>query len=155
MKRIIDRWHWGRLYVEDYSVLFANVMTQKRFDHHRSQPVMLAHHDRIVLSTGEVELTEGPMVFHEGANREHPTWLRIRVPDRLDLRLDVERIIDAQDLLDEVPVARSRLVKPLVHRLVGRPGYFRFDSRFELTVIEDGVEVRRSGSTLHEMVALS
>jgi hypothetical protein len=155
MKRIIDRWHWGRLYVEDYSLLFANVMTQKRFDHHRSQPVMLARHDQIVLSTGEVELTEGPMVFHPGANREHPTWLRIRVPDRLDLRLDVERIIDAQDLLDEVPVARSRLVKPLVHRLVGRPGYFRFDSRFTLTVVEDGGEVHRTGSTLHEMVALS
>jgi hypothetical protein len=155
MKRIIDRWHWGRLYVEDYSLLFANVLTQKRFRHHRSQPLMLAREGEIVLSTGEVELTEGPMVFHEVANREHPTSLRLQVPGRVDLRLEVERVIDAQDLLDEVPIARSRLVKPIVHRLVGRPGYLRFDSRFELTVVEDGVEVHRSGSTLHEMVALS
>ncbi|MGZ4447718.1 MAG: hypothetical protein ACXVEC_13345 [Nocardioides sp.] len=156
MKRIIDRWHWGRLYVADYSLLFANVLTQKRFDGHRSQPLMLAREDEIVLSTGEVELTEGPMVFHPGANREHPTWLRMQVPGRLDLRLDVERVIDAQDLLDEVPVARSRFVKPLVHRLVGRPGYFRFDSRFVLRVHEDdGRVVERTGSTLHEMVALS
>lgn len=155
MKRIIQRWHWGRLYVEDYSLLYANVMTQKRFDHHRSQPLMLAKDGEVLLSTGEVVLTEGPMVFHEGANREYPTWLRIEVPGKVDLRLTVERIIDAQDLLDEVPVARSRFVKPLIHRLVGRPGYFRFDSRFELTVVEDGVAVQRSGHTLHEMVALA
>ena len=155
MKRIIERWHWGRLYVDDYSLLFANVMTQKRLGHHRSQPLMLAREDDIVLSTGEVTLSEGPMVFHPGANREHPTWLRLEVPGRVDLRLTVDRIIDAQDLLEEVPVARSRFVKPLVHRLVGRPGYFRFDSHFELTVHEDGREVRRTGRTLHEMVALA
>ena len=122
MKRIIERWHWGRLYVEDYSLLFANVMTQKRLGHHRSQPLMLAREDEIVLSTGEVTLSEGPMVFHPARDREHPTWLRLEVPGRVDLRLTVDRVIDAQDLLDEVPVARSRFVKPLVHRLVGPAG---------------------------------
>lgn len=153
MKRIIERWHWGRLYVDDYSVLFANVLTQARLGHHVSSPLMLAHEKDIVLSTGEMTLTEGPTVFHDGAGRDYPTWVRLEVPGRLDLRLDVERIIDAQDLLDEVPVVRTRPVKALVHKLV-RPGYFRFDSRFELTVIEDGQEIRRTGRTLHEMVAL-
>lgn len=153
MKRIIERWHWGRLYLPDYSFIYANVMTQKRFGHHRSQPVMLAKDDQILLSTGEVELTEGPLVFHEGANREYPTWIALSSPGAFDLRLDVERIIDSQDLLDEVPVVRR--IKPLVRTLVGRPGYFRFDSRFELTVHEDGGTVTRTGHTLHEMVALA
>lgn len=157
MKRIIERWHWGRLYLDDYSFIFANVMTQKRFDHHRSQPVMLAKNGEILLSTGEVELTEGPMVFHENANREYPTWLEIDSPGQFTLRLDVERIIDSQDLLDEVPVIRR--IKPLIRKLVGRPGYFRYDSRFVLTVWEDGPEgrtaVTRTGNTLHEMVALA
>jgi len=157
MKRIIERWHWGRLYLPDYSVIFANVMTQKRFDHHRSQPVMLAKNGDIVLSTGEVELTEGPMVFHANANREYPTWVEISSPGQFNLRLDVERIIDSQDLLDEVPVIRR--IKPLIRKLVGRPGYFRYDSRFVLTLWEDGpegvTEVTRTGNTLHEMVALA
>jgi hypothetical protein len=154
MKRIISRWHWGRLYVEDYSLLFANVLTQKRFDHHRSQPVMLAHRDHVVLSTGEVTLAEGPLTFHEGANRSYPTWLSLESPGRFTLRLDVQRIIDAQDLLDEVPVVRSRAVKPLIHRLVGRPGYFRFDSDFELVAHGSDGPAVRTGRTLHEMVAL-
>lgn len=154
MKRIIERWHWGRLYVEDYSLLFANVLTQKRLNHHRSAPLMLAHNDRIVLSNGEMTITEGPMEFHAVANREFPRWLELEVPGQVRLRLDVERIIDAQDILDELPVVRSKLVKPIIHKLVGRPGYFRFDSRFVLTVVQDGEEVVRRGSTLHEMVAL-
>lgn len=151
MKRIIERWHWGRLYTEDYSLLFANVITQKRLNHHQSAPLMLADRDGVLLSTGEVTLTEGPMQFHAGAGREHPEWIQLEVPGEVTLRLDVERIIDAQDLLDEVPVVRSRAVKPIIHLLLGRPGYFRFDSQFTLTV---GDRAPVIGRTLHEMVAL-
>lgn len=154
MKRIVQRWHWGRLYTDDFSLLFANVMTQKRLGHHWSQPLMLAKNDQIVLSTGEVTLTEGPTMFHQAANRDYPTWISLEVPGQVELRLNVERIIDCMDLLDEVPVVRSPLVKPLVRGLVGRPGYFRFDSTYELTVYEDGRAEHRTGRTLHEMVAL-
>jgi hypothetical protein len=154
MKRIIERWHWGRLYTDEFSVLFANVLTQPRLDHHRSAPVMLARKGEVVLSTGEVELTEGPMHFHSGANREYPEWIRLDVPGELTLTLNVERIIDAQDLLDEVPVVRSRAVKPLIHRLLGRPGYFRFDSTFELVLADQHGGETLTGRTLHEMVAL-
>jgi hypothetical protein len=69
------------------------------------------------------------------------------------LRLDVERIIDSQDLLDEVPVIRR--IKPVIRKLVGRPGYFRFDSRFVLDVWEGEEMITRTGHTLHEMVALA
>lgn len=155
MKRIIDRWHWGRLYLDDYSLIFASVLTQKRLGRHLSRPLMLARGNEVVLSTGEVTVSEGPLVFHPGANRTYPAWLRLEVPGQVDLRFTIDTIIDSQDLLDEVPVARSRFVKPVVHALVGRPGYFRFDSTYELTIIEDGETISRSGRTLHEMVALS
>lgn len=155
MKRIIDRWHWGRLYLDDVSLIFATVLTQKRFNRHMSRPLMLAIDGKIVLSTGEVELTEGPMVFHEGANRSYPQWLRLTAGDQVDLRLDIQRILDFQDLLDEVPVARSRFVKPLINKLGIRPGYFRFDSTYTLKINVDGHEMSRSGSTLHELVGLS
>jgi hypothetical protein len=122
---------------------------------HMSRPLMLAKDGQIVLSTGEVEVSEGPLVFSEAANRSYPTWLRLQVPGRVDLKLVVERIIDEQDLLDEIPVARTRLVKPIINKLIGRPGYFRFDSTYELTVNLAGENVTRIGRTLHEMVALS
>ena len=77
-----------------------------------------------------------------------------RLADRRRLRLDVTRIIHAHDLLDDLPVVRFPFVKPLVHRAVGHPGYFRFLSDFHLRVEADGEMLECTGTTLHEMVAL-
>ena len=154
MKKIIDRWHWGRLYDDDYSLLFANVLTQPRRGAHEIAPLMLARGGEIVLSTGETTLTEGPRRYNPVAGREYPEWIEMRVPDRLELRLTVESVIHAHDLLDDIPVARSRVIKPLIYRTIGHPAYFRFQSAFELTVhTDDGTETR-TGTTLHELVAL-
>jgi len=155
MKKIIDRWHWGRLYVDDYSLLFASVLTQRSQGGHEISPLMLARHGDIVLSTGETVLTEGPAIFDFVAGRTYPEWVELEVPGSVELRLVVDKVIHAHDLLDDVPVIRSRLIKPLVHRLVGHPGYFRFESSFELTVHTDGGPEKRAGSTLHELVALA
>ena len=66
----------------------------------------------------------------------------------------MKRIVHANDFLEMVPVIRSRFVKPLVNKLLGRPGYFRFESDYDLTVrLEDEV-LKETGSTMHEMVAL-
>jgi hypothetical protein len=155
MKRVIDRWHWGRLYDDDYSLLYATVITQKRLGRHQSRPLMLARGGEIVLSTGEAELTEGPAVYNHIAGRSHPEWIRLTVEGTVDLLLTVRSVVHAHDLLDDVPVARTRFAKPLVHKLVGHPGYFRFDSTFELTVTLEGKTETRTGTTLHELVALN
>ncbi|MFF0612664.1 lipocalin-like domain-containing protein [Nocardia tengchongensis] len=154
MRRIIDRWHWGRLYTDDYSLLYAQVLTQPRQGSHSIAPLMLAHKDEVVLSTGETILTEGPRRYDAIAGRDFPEWIELRVPDRVELRLTVDSVIHAHDLLDDVPVVRSRLFRPVLHKLIGHPAYFRFQSTFELTVHTEGEAVRRSGTTLHELVAL-
>ncbi|NLU82409.1 lipocalin-like domain-containing protein [Rhodococcus sp. HNM0569] len=155
MKRLIDKWYWGRLYTDDFSLVYAMVHTQRRYGSHWSQPIMLAHGDRIVLSNGEVEMSEGPPVFDPVADRTYPSWLRMTVPGSLELTLTVLEVVHAHNLLEDLPLASSRLVAPLVHRIVGRPGYFRFRSDFALTAHVDGETYDRTGSTLHEMVALS
>jgi len=131
------------------------VHTQKKYGAHWSQPVMIARDDRIVLSNGEVEMTEGPAVFDPVADRTYPSLLQIRVPGSLDLTLTVRDIVHAHNLLEDVPLASSALVKPIVNRLIGHPGYFRFRSDFTMTVTVDGEEYVRTGTTLHEMVALT
>jgi hypothetical protein len=154
MPRIVDHWYWGRVYADDITLVYANVFARKRYGFAASTPMMVAHDNRIIVSTGEVEVETGPEIHNEIAGRAYPTWLRLTAPDEVELELDVKQIIHAHDLLDDVPILRSALAKPLAHRLVGHPGYFRFLSDFHLRVhTEDGL-VERTGTTLHEMVAL-
>jgi hypothetical protein len=153
MKRIIDHWYWGRIYAEDFTLLYACVMATSKYKLN-TKPLMLAHEGEIILSTGELELDSGDPVFNEVGNRDYPSWLTIKVPGSLGLRLDVREVIDAHDFVADLPVARSGLVKPAVNRLLGRPGYFRFSSDFSLRVFRDGKSYDRAGTTLHEMVAL-
>jgi len=160
MPRIIERWHWGRLYTDEFSLLFANVMLQKRFGFHTSRPTMLARGKDILLSTGEMTLTEGPMQYSDVAHRTYPEWIELVVEPSVEtdpavrLRLDVQNVIHAHDLLDDAPIPGKKLLKPLLRKMVGQPGYFRFDSKFELNVAIDGTLHTQTGRTLHEMVAL-
>lgn len=154
MKRIVDHWYWGRVYADDLTMLYAYVMTRKRYGSACSTPVMLARGSEVILSTGEMRLESGGEVFNEAANRDYPAWVDIKVPGSLGLHLEVREVIDAHDFIADLPVLRSRALKPAVNRLVGRPGYFRFNSDYSLRVIHEGATCDRSGTTLHEMVAL-
>ena len=118
---------------------------------------MLAVEDKVVVSTGEVTITEGPARFHPDADNSFPEYLELTSPN-VSLRLDVESVIHAHSFLRDVPVLGkpriAPLVKPALTRLVGHPGYFRFTSRFRIVADVDGVTYDREGTTLHEMVAL-
>jgi hypothetical protein len=153
MKRIIDHWYWGRLYTDDLTVIYANVHTTRRYGAHSSMPLMMARGSEIVLSTGEVYATEGPKVFDKVANRDYPSTLSLD-SDEVDLTFTVRRIVHANDFLDAIPVVRSRFVKPVVNRFLGRPGYFRFESDYDLIVRLQDEVLKETGRTMHEMVAL-
>ena len=156
MRRVIERWHWGRLYTEEYTLLYAIVATQEKYGSLEIKPVMLARGDEVLLSTGEVEFSEGPTQHDDIARRTFPTSISLHSEGRFTLDLDVNRVLHAQALLDEIPIVGSALLRPLTDRLIGRPGYFRFHSDFTLTVNRpDGGVDTATGTTLHELVALS
>ena len=155
MKRIISKWYWGRLYTDEISLVYAMVQTTGRYGSHWSQPIMVARGREVVLSEGEVDITEGPAVFDAVADRSYPSFLRLEVPGKIDLTLTVREIVHAHDLLSDVPVVGRPPLNKLVKKAVGHPGYFRFRSDFDLTVTIDGRQETHTGQTLHEMVALS
>ena len=151
---IRDR-YWGRLYTDEISLVYAMVQTTGRYGSHWSQPIMVARGREVMLSEGEVDITEGPAVFDAVADRSYPSFLRLEVPGKIDLTLTVREIVHAHDLLSDVPVVGRPPLNKLVKKAVGHPGYFRFRSDFYLTVTIDGRQETHTGQTLHEMVALS
>lgn len=154
-RRIISHWYWGRLYTDDFTLLYAYVKTNKHFGGVASKPLMLAYKDKVILSSGEMVVTDSDFTLNDVAHREYPRALRIEVPGSLSLRFDVKDVIDAHDLLDDMPKAlMNPLTRALVHKFVGRPGWFRFSSDFKLEVEHEGKTYKEEGTTLHEMVAL-
>jgi len=154
MRRILSHWYWGRIFATDFTLLYAYVVTSKKFGCHVSKPLMLAFRDRVVLSTGEMRLKEGELLFDKKANRTYPSWLEVEVPGRLFLSLKVMRIVDCNDLLSGInPIIMNPAVRWLVNRFV-RPGWFRFESEYNLRVFHEGRNYEEKGTTLHEMVAL-
>jgi len=155
MRKILSRWHWGRLYNDDFTLLYANVRTRKRFGNVASNPLMLAYKDKVILSTGEMVVREGSPVFNSIADRTYPEHLEIEVPGHLVLKLQVRDVIDAHDFLaDLYPIFRNSFVKWGVKKLIGRPGWFRFHSDYVLSVTYERTSSEQKGTTLHEMVAL-
>jgi hypothetical protein len=150
LKKVVSHWYWGRIYAEDFTLLYAYVKTNRRFGEVASKPMMLAYKDRIVYSTGEMNLKDSQWVFNATANREYPRLLEIEVPGKISLRLEVEDVMDAHDFLEGV----NPVLKWAVNTFIGHPGWFRFRSDFTLKAEVDGVSRERKGQTLHEMVAL-
>ncbi len=154
-RRIISYWYWGRLYTDDITLLYAYVRTRKRFGGVASSPLMLACRDEVVLSTGEVAVRDSEFTHNRTAHRDYPRRLEVEVPGRVSLALQVREVIDAHDLLEDLPKAVSNpLTRPILRRLAGRPGWFRFASDFRLSVRHRGMALEEQGITLHEMVAL-
>jgi hypothetical protein len=150
LKKVISHWYWGRVYTEDCTLLYAYVKTNRRFGGVASKPLMLAYKDRVVYSTGEMNLKDSAPVFNERANREYPRRLEIEVPEKLTLHLEVKDVIDAHDLLEGM----NPVLKWGVNTFIGHPGWFRFRSDFVLKAVVEGVSYEAKGETLHEMVAL-
>lgn len=150
MKDIISHWYWGRLYADDYTLLFAHVKANSRFGGKSSNPLMLAHRGTIILSTGEMTVTAENIKFNRIADRDYPGRLILQVPGKLKLTLNVKKIIDADDFLKDFNPA----LKWAINSFIGRPGYFRFLSDYRLEITLNGKIEERTGTILHEMVAL-
>jgi hypothetical protein len=145
----IDYWMWGRVYSETYSLSYAFIQCNKRAGNHQIKVLMLAKGQDVILSSGEFEFLPSAFEYNASAKHSFPRQVVIRVPDVLELRMAVENVLEAEDMLDRFPKVLQFLARNLL-RL--KPGYFRLQSGFELDVQENGETLQERGSTLHEIV---
>ena len=147
--RVVNYWYWGRIYSDNFTIIYAYIKCNKKMDNFPINIFMIAKGEEIILSTGEFNLIEKDFQYNEKANNQYPKTLIFDLPDHNDVVLDVEEIIDADQLLSEFnPIVRF-LAKNI---LKINPGYFRFKSKFEINITEDDTLYREKGTTLHEMV---
>jgi hypothetical protein len=110
---------------------------------------MMADGREVVLSTGEFEFGKENDEYSPKAKHSYPRRITISVPNELKIGLDVRRILEAQDMLENFSMP-LRLIAEHLLRL--RPGYFRLESDFEIDVTRNGITNEEKGTALHEIV---
>ena len=110
---------------------------------------MLADGREVILSTGEFEFFSHDFEYNPKAKYQYPKRVTIREPKVLDATLNMEKVLEAQDMLDNFNPALRFIAKNILHL---KPGYFRLLSNFVLDVTRDGKTKHETGTTLHEIV---
>ena len=146
---IIKYWMWGRIYSENFTVSYAYIQCNEKVDDHTVKVLMLAKGSEPILSSGEYNFTKEDFEFSPAAKHSFPHKIAIKVPDEMEAVLTVDKVLEAEDMLDNFHPVLGFLVKNVL-RL--KPGYFRLLSNFELTVNHEGKTSKEDGQTLHEIV---
>lgn len=146
---IIDYWYWGRIYSENFTVIFAYIKCNKRMDNYPIKVLMIAKNEDVFLSSGEFELKQDDHEYNEKAGNKFPKLLKVEVPDQHEITLNVQNIIDADNLLFEMGSVTRFLAKNILKL---KPGYFRLNSKFQLKIRHEEKSFIEKGTTLHEMV---
>jgi len=151
MIKIVDYWHWGRFYSENFTVVYAYIKCNKKLDGYVIKVLMIAKNDDIILSTGEYEFMEDKFQYDDIAKNKYPLNLDFAFSEQNKITLRVENVIDSVHMLSEFNPILRFLAKNLLKL---NPGYFRLNSKFEINFDYRGTSFKENGNTLHELVIL-
>ena len=146
---IINYWMWGRIYSESFTVAYAYIQCNEKVNNHTVKVLMVADGREVILSTGEFELLSNDFEYNPKAKYQFPRRISIQEPTIFNATLRMNKVLEAQDMLENFNPALRFIAKHILHM---KPGYFRLLSDFELEVTRDGKTTQESGTTLHEIV---
>ncbi|MFX1601928.1 MAG: lipocalin-like domain-containing protein [Promethearchaeota archaeon] len=149
-QNIIEYWMWGRVYSESFTVSYAFIQCNDKVDRHAVKVLMLAKGEDVILSSGEYDLTVENFEYDDRAGHQFPKTLTLTDPGNLKVTLEVQRVLEAENMLDNFNVF-LRFVAGKILRL--KPGYFRLLSDFKIRATLEGQTHEEVGTTLHEIVA--
>jgi len=141
---IIEYWMWGRVYSENFTCSYAQC--NDKVDRHAVKVLMGAKGSEVFLSSGEYEFTQDDFEYSEAAGHSFPRTISVKVPGELEFKLDVTKVLEAENMLDNFPTLLALAAKYILRM---KPGYFRLNSDFTLKVTQDGVTSEEKGNTLH------
>jgi hypothetical protein len=147
--RIIRYWMWGRVYSESFSLAYAYIQCNDKVRDHTVKALMLADGSEVIISCGEFEFEQEEYEYDARAGHHYPRKIRISAQDEFELSLEEQRVLEAQDLLENY----NPMLRFVARRLLRlKPGYFRLASGFKLSVTRAGQTKIETGTTLHEIV---
>ena len=146
---IIEYWMWGRVYSENFTISYAFIQCNQKVDRHVVKVLMLAKGKDVVLSSGEFDFMQENFEYSKTAGHSFPRTIGITAPEKIEVKLDVAKVLEAESMLANFNIALRFIAKNILRM---KPGYFRLSSDFKMKITHGGATYNEAGNTLHEIV---
>jgi hypothetical protein len=159
--RCVSYWDWGRIYANEFTIIFANIVATRRFGHAEVKPLMVYDSRGLLFLTTEPKkwaLTKSDVKHDQHRRMERPERYQLKAQDEdffLDIDLRVEKVFQEIDLIaDYHPLVRfftrTFVADPFTISLLsvgsGRFGFSGQKNALTCTAIHEFVNNRRRRS---------
>jgi len=151
---VIAYWDWGRVYDEEYTIIFADIVTTKKFDNARIKPLIIYDTGKLLYMTSETKkwsLTKADMRFDPVAQMELPRTHLVKLQDEdlsLEMNLRLEKVFQKIDPLADF----NPLVRFLIRTFKAKPSIISLYSVGPGTLNLAGRENALTCTAVHELV---
>ncbi|HHX66406.1 MAG TPA: hypothetical protein GX702_16130 [Chloroflexi bacterium] len=152
----IDKWSWGRAYLDDFTLIYADIWLTRRYGGHRVMPFALFDGDTGVISSFlEQNEPQNPHndFMRAPARVNRPDGWRLAwqgAESRLALNLHTRHVLEKSDLLGGPAWRRA-----IIERLIAHPYYLRCYTDAEgIWQRDDGAQFHLQGHAICEQMHL-
>jgi hypothetical protein len=150
----IEYWDWGRVYDDRFTVIFADIVTTKKYNHDRIKPLLIFDPDRLIYLTSETKkwsLDKTGNILDPVTGAEIPEIHHVKLHDddpSLEIDLKLERVFQRID-----PLANyNSLLQWLIRTFKGKPAVTSYHSTGTGKIGLSGQEYTLNCSAVHELV---
>jgi hypothetical protein len=151
---VIAYWDWGRVYNDEFTIIFADIVTTRKFENARIKPLVLYDTSKLLYLTSETNkwgLTKADIKFDPLAQMEIPHTHVVKLQDEdlsLEIDLRLEKVFQKIDPLADF----NPLVRFLVRTFKAKPSITSFHSVGAGTLNLAGQEKALTCTAVHELV---
>ena len=127
---VIEYWDWGRVYDDEFTIIFADIVTTKKFRNTKIRPLMIYDSSKLIYLTTEStkwSLNKTGRSIDPDTKMELPQIHRIIVSDddlSLEMDLHLQRVFQRIDPLADL----NPLVRWLIRTFKGKPAITSYHS---------------------------
>ena len=151
---VIAYWDWGRVYDEEYTIIFADIVTSKKFDNARIKPLIIYDTGKLLYLTSETKkwsMTKTDMRFDPVAQMELPQTHLVKLQDEdlsLEMNLRLEKVFQKIDPLADF----NPLIRFLIRTFKAKPSITSLYSTGPGKLTLSGQEKAITCTAVHELV---
>ena len=122
----VTEWSWGRVYLKDYTCIFADIQLSLRYGEARILPFSLIHGNQVLISSflqNNLPLDPNNDFLRNPAAVEFPDGWRLswnKANNNLNLTLKTQNVLEKSDLLPG-----SSIRQKIIGKLIAHPHYIR------------------------------